>query len=109
MNNNLDIEDTLKRYRSDPSSQVKRSVLTRFIHTFENKGSAHTNVVFWKQPIPLYVVAAIIIISAGVSFFAGQRTPQHKGQQKVLHESLQEQPTTSSQEITWVAALSDLL
>ena len=109
MNEDIDIEDVLKRYRSDPSPQVKRSVLSRFAHTFESRNSVSNLISFWKKPIPLYLVAAEIIIAVGLSFFAGQRMSQPQQQVEALHEALQGKSVTTTQEITREIALNDLL
>ena len=109
MNEDMDIEEALKRYRSDPSPQVKRSVLSRFTHTFEGRNSVSNLICFWKKPIPLYLVAAQIIIAVGLSFFAGQIVSQPDQPSKVLHEALQEKNITATHEVKWEVALSDLL
>jgi len=104
MNEDIDIENILKRYRSDPSPKVRRSVLSRFTHTFGSREP----VSLWKKPIPLYLVAAKIVIAVGISFFAGQRMAQPERQPEALHEPIQENSITT-QEIKWEVAVNDLL
>ncbi len=105
MNEDIDIEDVLKRYRGAPSSRVKRSVLSRFIHTFGSRSS----VGFWRRPIPLYVATAIVVIAVGLSFFAGRKTFQHELQPTVLYEYVPERDVTTTQELKWEVAHNDLL
>lgn len=109
MKDDFDIEDALRRYRIDPSSRVKRSVLSRFTDTFGARSVAGRPIAFWKRPVPVYLVTAIIIIAAGLSFFAGQKMPQREKEPSVLHERLQETEMTKTQELKWEVAHNDLL
>ena len=105
MNENIDIEHVLKRYRGAPSSRVKRSVLSRFIHTFDSRSS----VGFWKRPIPLYVATAIVVIAVGLSFFAGRKMFQQELRPTVLYETVPEGDVITTQELKWEVARNDLL
>jgi hypothetical protein len=105
MNDDIDIEEVLKRYRSDPGAKVKQAVLSRFTQVFGGARPVKNGVRFWTRPIPLYVAAATIIIAVALSFFAGRRMSPSDRQ---LGPS-QETYSTAIQEVEWEAAPNDLL
>ena len=109
MKNDIDIEDLLKRYRSDPSQRVRRAVMSRFRETYGRGEEVGRPTVFWRRAVPVYLVTVIIIIAAGVSFFAGWRIPQEKRTQEGLQEPLQKTEITDVQELKWEVAENDIL
>lgn len=105
MNDDIDIEEVLKRHRIDPGPQVKRSVLSRFALAFGNTRPEGTAGSFWKRPVPLYVAAAAFIIAVGLSFFAGQRMAPPERQ---LEPSQETYSTITHEEVQWEVAPNDL-
>ena len=109
MKNDIDIEDVLKAYRSDPSSRVRRAVMSRFRETYGRGEEAGRPTVFWRHAVPVYLVTIIMIIASGVSFFAGLSIPQEKRTQEGLQEPLQKTEITEVQELKWEVAENDIL
>ena len=109
MEDNHDIEDALKKSRLRPSPRVKKRVLSEFMRSHDAKHAQSVEPGFWKKPIPLYAVAASLVILVGLSFFAGQRTSQADNQPTASQQLSQPQEITTAQDITWRIAERDLL
>jgi hypothetical protein len=109
MNDDIDIEKTLRGYRSDPGDQVKRSVMSRFKNTHGNRRSETRHPALWKKSVPLYLYAATLVVAVGLAFFVGQRTAPLGRQQGVTNEPLPEMNTVEVQEIQWESAPNDVL
>ena len=109
MKNDLDIEDVLKKYRHKPGRQVKQSVLARFgdrTRLRVKPGIAR----MWRRPVPLYLVAAQLIIALGLGFFAAKILPVPKGGLEAGIEAGEQSPDTfAAEELTWEVAPNDLL
>jgi len=109
MRDDYDIEDAMRRYEAQPSARVKQSVLARF-GAMRHAGTAHGSAPgFWKQRVPLYAVAAALVIVVGLSFAAGRsmsRAGDHGGS---TTGPASEKSLTSSPAAEWVAAENDLL
>ena len=109
MRDDYDIEDALKKSRLRPSPRVKKRVLSEFIRSHDAKHAQSVEPGFWKKPIPLYAVAASLVILVGLSFYAGQKTLRPESPPTVSQELSQPQEITTAQDITWRIAERDLL
>jgi hypothetical protein len=118
MKNDLDIEDVLKRYRHKPDSGIKRSILARFADKTRLRVKPHQSGLpgFWHRPVPLYLVAAQIIVAVGLGFFASRFVPVSKVgsetvQERSAHIEAGEQPLDAleTEELSWEIAPNDLL
>ena len=109
MRDDYDIEDVLKKSRLRPSPRVKRRVLAEFMSSHDAKHTQSVNPGFWKKPIPLYAVAASLVILVGLSFFAGQKTSRPESPPIASQELSQPQEITTAKDISWRIAERDLL
>ena len=78
MNDKLNIEDLLKRFRSDPAPRVKRAVMSRYAELCGRRRSPADAERLWRRPVPLYFTLVLIIVAAGLSFVSGQQL-SHRG------------------------------
>jgi len=53
MNDKLNIEDLLKRFRSDPAPRVKRAVMSRYAELCGRRRSPADAERLWRRPVPL--------------------------------------------------------
>jgi anti-sigma-K factor RskA len=109
MRDDIDIEETLRRFESDPGPEVKRSILTRFSQKFGSRRSVEHKTGFWRTPVPLYVTAAGIVVAVGLSFIVGQRSAAPQQPQEMLREPAPALNAGSAAEIKWEVAPNDLL
>ena len=109
MNDDFDIEGALRRYSCKPGENTRRSVLARFIQARQGGAPDRNPDGFWHKPVPLYLVASVILVFACLSFIAGQKTTQGDMQTTVSEEPSQERPVVTSEDIKWVVAENDLL
>lgn len=108
MNDDIDIEEILKRYGSGPGHRVKRSVLERFVHTYGGRDAAGGPIGIWRRPVPVYLTAAVVIIVAVVSFFAGRRSLGPPPRSAGIPAPVEETEELVSNELKWEIARSDL-
>jgi hypothetical protein len=105
----LDIEELLKRFRSDPSPRVKRAVLSRYAERYGGARETAGAVPFWRRSVPLYVVTAVLIFVAGLSF-AGGRTLSRRGEDAGNASTIMQDTLIGGvPEQHWYYAPSDLL
>lgn len=109
MNDDIDIEETLQRYPSDPGPRVKRSVLSRFARTVGSGRTVNHSAGLWKRPIPLYAAVATMVIVVGLSFFAGQKSSSRQRPVDPSPKSPQTLKVTTIPEVTWEVAPNDIL
>jgi len=124
MKDDMDIEKTLKQYRSDPSPHVKQSVMNHFASKhgdrreanhgkhpagFDGGANSAGTGRWWRRPVPLYIFAAGVVLAIGLSFVAGRMT-------SITHDSSHErtavQPASYSvdlEDIQWETATNDVL
>ena len=106
MRDDFDVEDTLRRYRTEPSARVKRTVRDRF-GEMRDPGPKHRG--FWKRPIPLYAAATALAIVVGLSFAAGRTTSRDGYRTGSSTQPAGQDTLMTSVEIEWVPAENDLL
>lgn len=109
MSKDFDVEDALKKYRGGPGAGVKQSVLARFTRTLgTGRRETGRRVGLWRRPVPLYVVAATIVIAAGLAFVAGQlaATGQVPGPPKT---PLEAENAATADQLRWEAVADDIL
>ncbi|MCK5619572.1 MAG: hypothetical protein KAJ17_09230 [Candidatus Krumholzibacteria bacterium] len=109
MRDDYDIEDALKKSQLRPSPRVKKRLLSEFMRSHGAKHAQSVEPGFWKKPIPLYAVAASLIILVGLSFAAGQKTSRPESPPTASQELSQPQEITTAKDITWRIAERDLL
>ncbi|UCH83946.1 MAG: hypothetical protein JSW50_16150 [Candidatus Latescibacterota bacterium] len=111
MKNDFDIEDTLKRFRHEPDSRVKRSILGRF----SQRAAALSGPGFLRRPVPLYLAAAQIVIALCLGFFVARSLPlsekvsisDDKGSTRM--EPAQTPAQAVAAELEWEVAPNDIL
>ena len=59
MTDHDDLEHTLRRFRHEPADRVRRAVL--------DAGFARSPQPWWRRPVPLYAVAALLAVAVGLS------------------------------------------
>lgn len=109
MRDDYDIEDVLRSHSSGPSARVKRTVLTAFKDNFKSKGYRYSTVGFWRKPIPLYIVAASLVVLMGISYFAGKRAIRRDGRPVASKELNRREDIIEAKDITWRVTRRDLL
>jgi len=106
MKREIDVEDLLMRFKYSPGSHVKSSVLARFNDTLGN-GKVHGEARgFWRMPVPLYATVVVLLLAAGLSFFAGLSVRRQDEQIRLLNESSKGRV---AREISWYVTETDLL
>ncbi len=107
-----DFEEILKKYKNSPGPQVKTAVLGKFIRDAGNRASNRAPFGFWRRPVPLYSAAAILVVLAGLSFYAGRATSarrspaNHQGGRENLLQTNNKPPVY---ELAWESAAADML
>ncbi len=109
MKDDVDIEKTLRGYRSAPGDRVKQSVMSRFKNSYGNRGPGTGPVGTWKKPVPLYLYVATLVVVVGLSFFAGQRSIHPGRQAGITNEPPPEINTVELQDLQWESAPNDVL
>jgi hypothetical protein len=109
MRDDIDIEETLRRFESDPGPEVKRSVLARFSQEFGSRRPVPHKAAFWKRPVPLYAAATGIIIAMGLSYVAGQQTAATQRPPETLRGPARALNAGEAPELKWEVAPNDLL
>jgi hypothetical protein len=109
MKDDMDIEKTLKQYRSEPSPGVKQSVMNRFGRTHRGTGSEVRNDRLWKRPVPLYLFATSILVAIGLAFFAGRMTTLSQSSSGSYPDTRPAAYEDGLQDIQWEIAPNDLL
>jgi hypothetical protein len=107
MKDDIDIEGELRKYHSDPSPHVKRSVLERFRRKYRGGNAFMRLLGLWKNPVPVYIVAAVVIMAAFAAFLAGQRSSRLQPRRTTLQAPL-EREALSLSELEYEIAQSDL-
>jgi hypothetical protein len=109
MRDDFDVEDSLRRYRAEPSARVKQFVVTRFNEMRDPGTTLRRAPSFWKRPVPLYLAATALLILVGLSFAAGRSTSWGGDETGSSRRSAGEKNPATSPDIEWVAAENDLL
>ena len=109
MKDNHDIEDVLKKSGVTPSPRVKDRVLSEFSRALGNNNARGVKASFWRTPIPLYAVAASVVILVGLSFVAGQKTSRPESPPAAVQELSQPEEIKTAQDIGWTVTARDLL
>jgi len=108
MNTKLNIEELLKRFRSEPGPRVKRAVLSKYAERCGRTRGAANAAPFWRRSVPLYFAAALIVVIAGLSFVGGQTLSRREGSPKDSSIIVQDTLTDAAPEQQWYCAPSDL-
>ena len=108
MNTKLDIENLLKRFRSDPSPRVKRAVLSKYAERCGRTRGTADATRFWRRSVPLYFAATLIVVAAGLSFVGGQSLSRREGNPKDSSITMQDSLTDAAPELQWHYAPSDI-
>jgi hypothetical protein len=108
MNTKLNIENLLKRFRSEPSPRVKRAVMSRYAERCGRSQKAAGAAPFWRRSVPLYFAATLIVVAAGLSFVGGQTLSRRDGSPKDSSMVMQDTLTGAAPEQQWYYAPSDL-
>ena len=109
MKDSQDIEEVLKKSRLGPRPHVKERVLSEFMRSHDAKHAHSVESGFWKKSVPLYAVAASLVILVGLSFVAGQKTSRPESPPTTSQELSSPQEIKSAQDITWHITERDLL
>ena len=109
MNDHRDIEKTLKRFRHRPDPRVRRSVMARFSDTLGPARAGGRGSFFWTRPVPLYLAAAVLVVAAGLSFFAGRQVTLAVAPADTFRGSALDTTLTLPQEMLWESAQNDIL
>jgi hypothetical protein len=109
MKDDFDIEDALRLFQCEPGAHTRHSVLDEFRRTHRRRGLARGVAGFLKHRVPLYAVAAALLICVGLSFRAGQWTGGKRGPSGVSQKPIELKHAESSVNIQWVVAENDLL
>ena len=109
MNDKLNIEDLLKRFRCDPSPVVKRAVMSRYAELCGRGRLATAAQRLWRRPVPLYFALALIVVAAGLSFVGGQQLSRREVSPRDTSTVAQDTTTGASFEPQWKYAPNDIL
>lgn len=109
MNAKLDIEELLKRFRSEPSPRVKRTVLSRYAGRCGRARRVAGAAELWRKPVPLYFVAALIVVAAGLSFVGGQKLSRVERSAEESSAYMQDTLSGVAPEQQWQFAPRDVL
>lgn len=106
MNDRHDIEAQLKAFRHRPDDRVKGAVMEAYA-----AGSATDTRRrgFWRRPVPLYAAAAVVVVTVGLSFFAGTRVSPPVHPVTAVQPADTVDGVVTSQDIEWSAAERDIL
>ena len=107
MNDEFDVEETLKRYNAGPGEHTKRSVMDKFRRTHDARAGKQSGL--WRRPVPLYRAAIAILLLAGVSFAAGREFSSVLGPSDSGPRQAPASQAAAANEIDWVAADRDFL
>jgi len=105
----LDIENLLKRFRSEPSPRVKRAVLARYAERRGHAKGAAAAAPFWRRSVPLYFAAALVVVVAGLSFVGGQTLSRREGRPADSSLAVQDSLLDRALKQQWYCAPSDVL
>jgi hypothetical protein len=109
MNAKLDIEELLRRFRSEPNPRVKRTVLSRYAERCSRARGVAGAAELWRKPVPLYFVAALIVVAAGLSFVGGQKLSRAERSAEEASAYMQDTLTSAALEQRWQFAPRDVL
>lgn len=109
MKDDMDIEKLLKQYRSDPGPGVKQSVMNRFRKIHGGGKPITGGGRLWKRPVPLYYLAASVLIAIGLSFAAGRITSAPHSPREAVTDTYLAPSELGLQDIQWQVAPNDLL
>ena len=109
MNDKLNIEDLLKRFRRDPAPRVKRAVLSRYAELCGRRRTPAVAERLWRRPVPLYFALALIVVAAGLSFIGGQQLSRREASPRDTSTVAQDTTTGAPLEQQWKYAPSDIL
>ena len=107
MNTKLDIENLLKRFRSEPAPRVKRAVLAKYSERY-GRARAVADAPFWRRPVPLYFVAGLIVATAGFSFVGGRRLSRGAVSHEASSPAARDTLTEAAPEREWSYAPNDI-
>lgn len=108
MNAKLDIEELLKRFRSEPSLRVKRTVLSRYAERCSRARRVAGATELWRRPVPLYFAAALIVVAAGLSFVGGRKLSRAERSAQEASAYAQDTLTGAAPEQQWQFAPRDV-
>jgi len=108
MNAKLNIEELLKRFRSEPAPRVKREVMSKYAERCGRAQGTADAAPFWRRSVPLYFAAALIVVTAGISFVGGQTLSRREGSPKDSSITMQDTLTDAAPEQQWHYAPSDI-
>jgi len=109
MKRKIDVEEMLMRFRYEPGSHVKSSVMNRFDDTFGGVKMRVNSKGFWRMPVPMYAAVVVLLLAAGLSFFAGLKFGHGDVRNELLRESSGEVSGPFAQEVSWYVTENDLL
>lgn len=72
MNERDEIESRLRGFDHAPGEAVKRSVLGEFRRRRRDGGRPRDPAPLWRRPVPLYAVAALLVLATGLTLAAGK-------------------------------------
>jgi hypothetical protein len=109
MSDNFDVEKALGKYKHTPGEATKQSITDEFgrASTAGNRGRRPAG--FWRKPVPMYSVAAALVVAIGLSFVVGQRTSRPDERPAAMAQPSPDTAIMSSHEIEWVRAERDVL
>ena len=109
MKRRIDVEEMLMRFRYEPGSRVKSFVMNRFDDTFGGGKMRVDSKGFWKMPVPMYAAVVVLLLAAGLSFFAGLRFGHGYVRNELSRESNGKVSGPVVQEVSWYVTETDLL
>jgi hypothetical protein len=108
MNVKPDIENLLKRFRSEPSLRVKRAVLAKYAERRGHAKGAAEAAPFWRRSVPLYSAAVLIVFVAGLSFVGGLTLSRPAGSPEESTLAAKDTLPDAASELQWYYAPSDI-
>ncbi len=109
MNDQRDIEETLRKFRHDSYARAKQSVMSAYDASFAGSDGTRGAVAFWKRPIPLYIAAMMAVLMVAGAFLAGRRTSIQDISPVTSQQPAPADGAVTSADIEWSAAENDLL
>ncbi len=109
MKDDMDIEKLLKQYRSDPGPGVKQSLMNHFRKIHGGGKPIAGGGRLWTRPVPLYYLAASVLIAIGLSFAAGRITSASHSPRETVTETYPAPNELGLKDIHWQVAPNDLL
>ncbi len=109
MNRKWDVEDLLMRFRVEPAARVKRAAMARYSERYGRERRPTGAAGMWRRPVPVYLMAALVLLSSALSFVGGRSLSREREIPKGASAAAQDSLAEAALERSWQAAPRDVL